>query len=472
MSGLLKDWSILLGSNVIQHGFTAITYLYLARIFKPEEYGLFSVILTAVTIAQLIASLGMNRIVTREIAAHPASAGEIIKNFRACLSSAASLTAVFVIIYLFYFESVTDVTLLTVICLLFLVNTGWNYFESIAFGYSQFRLVGIAGAVFAVLIFTAVFFVIHDSSQLPLVIIIMGASGFIKLLTMNFFLTRLAEREPSVKREGFSLISSSLPLYGTVLLSLPIIQMPVLFLSQFSGKAEVGYFAVISKFTVPITLLIHNLNTIILPKLSNKYASDREGFKQMTRNLFLLIALGGMLLSFVSGTFSREMVLLFLGESYDPAALPLALQFWITLNMMFHSFIGTVMVAAGKEKLMVKLSVFNAVVVGSLILAGSFYGALGMSLAMWGGYLAGIVVHLYFLNSNVEQFVSFKLVFLILLLFTGGTFAVYSVTYQEVWVKILLGAALSVIAFLVFRYALPEQKRREVRDIVLMVRNG
>lgn len=472
MSGLLKDWSILLGSNVFQHGFTAITYLYLARVFKPEEYGIFSVILTAVTIAQLIASLGMNRIVTREIAAHPSNAAVLIKNFRRLFSSAAAFTALFVVLYLFYFEAITEITLLIVIVMLFIANTGWNYYESIAFGYSKFRLVGITGAVLAIVIFTAIFFLINDSSQLALVIIIIAASGFIKLLIMSYFLHQYTSGQNGEEREGFSLISSSLPLYGTVLLSLPIVQMPVLFLSQFSGKAEVGYFAAISKFTVPITLIIHNLNTIILPNLSNKYTSDRESFKAMTRNLFLLIALGGILLSFVSGTFSREMILLFLGNSYDPASLPLALQFWITLNMMFHSFIGTIMVSAGKEKLMVKLSVFNAVVVGSLIVAGSFYGALGMSIAMWVGYLVGIIVHLYFLNSKVEQFVSFNLIFAVLLLFSVGSIAVYYITYQEIIVKILVGAFLSLFSYLIFRYVLPERKRKELQDIVMMVRNG
>lgn len=472
MSGLLKDWIILLGSNVIQHGFTAITYLYLARVFKPEEYGRFSVILTAISIAQLIASLGMSRIVTREIAARPESAPVLIRNFRQYLSYAALLTSFIIVIYLFNFEAVSDITLLVIICLLFFINTGWNYFEAIAFGYSEFRLTGITGAAFAIVIFVSVFFGVKNNSQLTLALVIMASGGLLKLLVMNYFLHDMYGNKSASEQGDFSLLVSSLPLYGTVLLSLPIIQMPVLFLSQFSGKAEVGYFAAISKFTVPITLLIHNLNTIILPKLSNKYASDRESFKQMTRNLFLLIVLGGILLSFVSGTFSREMIWLFLGSSYDPASLPLALQFWITLNMMFHSFIGTVMVSAGKEKLMVKLSVFNAVVVGSFIVAGSFYGALGMSIAMWAGYLTGIIVHLYFLNSKVEQFISFKLIFAVLLLFSAGSIAVYYITYQEIMVKIILGVFLSVLSFLIFRFILPERKRKELRDIVMMVRNG
>lgn len=472
MSGLLKDWIILLGSNAIQHGFTAITYLYLARVFKPEEYGRFSVILTAISIAQLIASLGMSRIVTREIAARPESAPGLIRKFRIYLSYAVILTSFITVIYLFNFESVTEITLLIIICLLFIINTGWNYFEAIAFGYSKFRLTGITGAALAIVIFTAVFLGVKDSSQLTLALVIMASGGLLKLLVMSYFLKELYSSKSASEQGDYSLLVSSLPLYGTVLLSLPIIQMPVLFLSQFSGKAEVGYFAAISKFTVPITLLIHNLNTIILPKLSNKYASDRESFKQMTRNLFLLIASGGMLLSFVSGTFSREMVLLFLGDSYDPASLPLALQFWITLNMMFHSFIGTVMVSAGKERLMVKLSFFNAIVIGSLILAGSFYGALGMSIAMWCGYLAGIIVHLYFLNSSIERFVSYKLITAILLFFSTGTVAVYYITYQEIMVKVLIGVGLLILSYLTFRFVLSESKQKEVRDIIMMVRNG
>lgn len=472
MAGLLKDWIILLGSNVIQHGFTAVTYLYLARVFKPEEYGRFSVILTAVSIAQLIASLGMSRIVTREIAARPESAPVLIRNFRMYLSYAALLTSIITVIYLFNFEAVSDITILIIICLLFFINTGWNYFEAIAFGYSKFRLTGLTGAVFAIVIFVSVFFGVKNSSQLTLALVIMASGGLLKLLVMSYFLNDLYSNKSASEQGNFSLLVSSLPLYGTVLLSLPIIQMPVLFLSQFSGKAEVGYFAAISKFTVPITLLIHNLNTIILPKLSQKYTADKESFRIMTRNLFLLIALGGILLSFVSGTFSREMILLFLGAPYDPASLPLALQFWITLNMMFHSFIGTVMVSAGKERLMVKLSFFNAIVIGSLILAGSFYGALGMSIAMWCGYLAGIIVHLYFLNSSIEKFVSYKLITAILLLFSAGTVAVYYITYQELIVKILVGLGLLMVSYLIFRFVLPENKQKEVRDIIMMVRNG
>jgi len=63
------------------------------------------------------------------------------------------------------------------------------------------------------------------------------------------------------------------------------------------------------------------------------------------------------------------------------------------------SFIASLFLATNNENLMVKLSIFNGLVIGGKLIRGSHYGAIGLAVGSLISFVVGFSLHWYFLIS-------------------------------------------------------------------------
>ena len=70
-SGIIQNWSLLTTASFIQTGLNFICLVRIARILLPADYGRYTFLITAVIIAEVIATLGLRNVSIREIARNP-----------------------------------------------------------------------------------------------------------------------------------------------------------------------------------------------------------------------------------------------------------------------------------------------------------------------------------------------------------------------------------------------------------------
>lgn len=259
-------------------------------------------------------------------------------------------------------------------------------------------------------------------------------------------------------------MKQSLPFYGTLILSIPTQQLPLLFLGHFSGKEEVGYFGISNKFSLPLTLIVNNLLIAIYPMLSKYFVENKNAFLKRTEKILLIIIILGIIFTLGLGLFSKELILIFLGNNYEPAIRCFSVQVWISLNLIIHSFIATIFLATNKEKILVKLSVFNAIIIGLFSFIGSFYGADGLAIGIWFGLLFGLIIHWYFIHNVIGLQIQLKLRNIFLFCFISLSLVSFMIVDYPITLRLILFMSVLLIFIVSFKFFLQSELKNMIRN--------
>jgi O-antigen/teichoic acid export membrane protein len=248
-----------------------------------------------------------------------------------------------------------------------------------------------------------------------------------------------------------SLLRQSLPLFGTALLTIPISQLPLLFLGQYSGMEQVGFYGLGSRLVLPLTLISASLMNAIYPVLSKSFVEDRSSFGVQVKHLFLGTALAGIILAWTLGLFSSEVIPLLFGEAYAAAAPVFSIQVWVALNAVVHTLMGTAFLASNNERRMVVLSVFNGIVIGAASYVGAHHGARELALLIWGSYALGFFVHWYFVRQMVNHDSLARMEIVIFVSYFGLSITCGMLMPLSLFARIVLYSVVTVSILLVSR---------------------
>lgn len=426
MKKFVKNWSYLTISNFIQQGIGFICLIRIARLFGPDNLGIYTIILTAVGIGQVISTLGLKQIIIREIARRNEVVSIIARKMFNILVLPIVISSFLLIIYLIFFAYIQNITLLIFSIFYLFSYVLWNIFESLAFGKQEMQLSSIIGIISSaiwlgfVLILPQQYFTLNNVF-IGFVLIQIGKIGayYLVELQRNYFYNNNLDSNIVNTR---LLLIQSLPLYGTQLLTIPISQLPLLFLGQFSSKSEVAYYGIGNKLVLPILLITENLLAAIYPILAQNFVIDRSSYIERSKKFFLAISFSGIFIAIIFSILSKQIVSILFGIKYLEASKPLLTQIWISMNMVLLSFIGTIFLSSNNERLMIKLSLFNGIFIGTASFIGSHYGAKGLALSIWISLLIGFLLHWYFVRKLNLIVINKKLefAFLALLIVVGN----------------------------------------------------
>ncbi len=403
MKKFLKNWSLLTISSFIQQILGFFILVKIARILEPVAYGDYTLILTAVGIGQVITSLGLRQIIIREISRHEDTTKNVaIKSFSISISAFA-FTSVLLVLYLYYFERFNGTLILVLGIVLLFTQVIWSIAEAFSFGKQEMQYSSSIGLMGTLIWFFIIFLIPSTSLNLNSIIFFYVLVQLIRAMVFVFIEWRnkyfSQSNKPSKLVSYKEILSQSLPLYGTNLLYIPISLLPILFLGNFCGKAEVAYYGIGNRLIVPLGMVAGHLLSAIYPILSKDFISDKESFYRNGRRFFLSMFIIGLFLSTSVSLFGKEIVSILFGLKYEAAIKPFSLQTLATLNFIMHSFLGTIFLATDKERLMVKLSVFNGIVIGIANFWGAHYGAEGLALSAFYSLIVGFSFHWYFINK-------------------------------------------------------------------------
>ena len=379
----------------------------IARVLSPEGYGNYVLILTAVSIAQVIAMLGLPQIIIRAVSRNSDALTLIAKEVLPLVVSGSFVAGIGVAAYLLMFANAVP-SLALVAGMVLVVSQGfWMFAESLAFGKQQMHyssILNVGGSLF----WAAMVFLLPQR-YFSVEIVLLGFSiiqisrsiSYLFIEWRNNYFRKDQHNTPARDYSRSSFLKQSLPLFGTNVLTIPISQLPILFLGKFSGIAEVGYFGLGNRLVAPLFLISGSLVTAVYPILAHSFVQDRQGYIAQVQKLFLGLSAVGFFFSLTLGLFSKEIVLVFFGAQYSPGIIPFAIQIWTACIIMMLSFIGNLFLSANKERTLVLLSVSNCVIIGASSYIGARFGALGLAMGSWASFVVGFCVHWIFVRRKI-----------------------------------------------------------------------
>jgi O-antigen/teichoic acid export membrane protein len=425
----------------------------IARLLSPEHYGSYIYILTAVGIAQTVAVLGLRHIIIREIARKHEYTSYIARQTFPLLFLTGCAAGLGLVVYLAFF-GILHSSLILLFCFLLVLSQGiWSFAESLAFGREQMQfssaLTVFSSFLWAVLIFSLP----KDWFSVVSVLCTFAFSQSIRALAYLIFEYRhkyfssgalpIGETVYSIRQ----LLHQSMPVFGTNLLTIPTTQLPILFLGQYSGMNEVGQFGIGNRLVIPISLIFSTMLTAFYPPIARAYENSKIEFSTLAGKTFVLLSIVGLVVCCITSMFSKEIILILFGDNYGAAVPVFALQTWMAFILSMFGFLGILFLSSNNEKLMLILSVANAIIIGTVSFLGAMHHAFGLAMYSWVGLVVGFGIHWFILKKRIGISMSQRKEITVVCLFIGlSIIAMVSCEWQLLYRLILL---VSITAFII-----------------------
>ena len=385
---LINNTLWLLAEKLIKLLGAVVVSALIARHLQPDGFGVLNFYLAMLSIASVLSSLGLNRIIVREVANSIDSqhAADIVST-AFYLRLLASFT-VFVIAvassYYFVPQQHSYYAAIVFICLIFNASEILDFYQQ---GISSFKVVSkvrlVAFAVSATLKLVLVllkvelvWFLVANLIEYAIAALLiykfcarMGARSILATGQFDSFRTKsfLSESWPEIIA-GFSAIL--------------FLKMDQLMLYYLSGDAAVGVYSAAARLSEAWYFIPSAIVATTFPKIIS-LKSNPEKYNAFILQLFTFLTYVSLAVATVVMVIADNVVGLIYGEEYNESAAVLIIHIWAGLFLCMGIASGSWLAAEKKLKLNLYRNIFGLVVnfAGNLLLIPQ-YGASGAAIAM------------------------------------------------------------------------------------------
>ena len=380
-SNALRNFSYLTLGSILSQLIGIFTVFRITHILTPEDYGQFSFLNSQGLLLFTLSDLGIKNIIIRRIARDK----QLTKNLlvTGTLMRGVAMTGM-LLLYIIYNKvfgnlGSYEIFIIFVLCLTYSVS---QTFETLFFGLEKMLFPSIANLFFALLWFLVVAVLPKDLMSvevLLLVYIILTIAKGCFLFGALKINKLISGKRVSVLPSANSLMKESWPYFLMILLLLPFTSLYNNFLTLNSNLNETGYFSLAFKVISPISFFLDFILASIFPRLAFLWSDNKQSFWRMSKDVFCYTVVSMLLICFLFSFFIENLFLIFFPPSYLEVVNICKVYVWYMFFVAIDSFMGTILGAINKEKVVLKLAFYRSLLATPILFAGSYHGAIGLA---------------------------------------------------------------------------------------------
>ncbi|EMJ9261943.1 flippase [Klebsiella pneumoniae] len=321
-----------------------ITLPYLVRVLGPGQFGVLGFSLSFVQYFTLIVQYGFDLSVTHKIAINKDNKNFVSKVFWGVLICKSGLLAIGALVMLAIVLFVPQVeSYSTVIIFSYTSVIGTALLPTWLFqGKEKMGWMAISNISAKVAALPLLFLFIHSPKDTWIVALITGFGFILGSLISFYFIYREKWIEWSMPdmqmlkdllREGRYIFVSN------IASSLYINSIPVI-LGLCSGPVAVGIYVAADKIRMALQGLMSPITQVFYPRISYLIATEKSKGMSLIRNLLYKQNFIIMIISLFMVIFSKQIIILFYGETYQPSVSVLAILSPILLSIGISTVLG------------------------------------------------------------------------------------------------------------------------------------
>lgn len=468
MSKLIKNWGYLFFSDIFVQGISFVIMIILAQKLSPEGFGKFNVVLSLVSLFTVFSNSGMNMVLTREVTLYPKATNALFFTILPIRIFSFFLSTISMMVYV-YFKHFDHQFVYLFAILLVLSNSLWDIAESISFGHLITKYTTFFNLIFSSLWLLSVLIMPKDLFSVEWVIIIYSIIFFIKGFA---FLWLVIMKHIRINREAVTITRKAFFIMCLSYIWMRIIgaladQVPILFLSERAGNAEVGYFSVGTKLIIPLTVSINTGLRAIFPFLTKWYQEDFNLFREkISEGFTFIMILGSILAVFFVSTSDLWIEQLF-GNDYHNSVPVFNVMIWFGVLFCFDLLLSTCLSSTYQQNTLAIITTIDVIVIFPIYYWGTQYGAIGFAYAKLLGTMVTVIYHIIVFNKVLRLKLKWQVLFLNLIFFA----TLLSISLLEVRMEykaLLLAFVVLVFSFLpnsplIRAYILLTQFRKKIK---------
>lgn len=359
-------------------------FVYAARTLGVETWGLFSYTLALASIGIMLSDIGLNNILTREVAQHKESVRRyaltalVLKCCLLCLTLPA-----IAIIYMHSEGTAGALVLWSMIGLVFFDSIRDFYF-AIARAVEKMEYEALIKAGLGIFVLAAGTSALLFSHSLGLFLLSYAVASFMTAIFGYVILRKYIsfDRNNFAKELVRPILSGAWPLSIATVFSTLLINTDTLILKWLGGNTAVGYYAAAQK-PVQLLFIIPNLIAAALfPILARLHRESGERFASVASKSIGAMLLVGLPIFSIGIAIAPWVIHVLFGDQYASAVIPLMILLGLVFAIFPGSIITNAVLAIGEQRRTV-----TAIIAGSVLNIGLSlfliprYGASGAAVA-------------------------------------------------------------------------------------------
>jgi O-antigen/teichoic acid export membrane protein len=397
-----------LGRNILYSAATAVSNVLLvalviiaARILGARSFGNFSFALAIASIFETFIDLGSSTLIAREVARHRDRSEEYLSNILGWKLVLSAIAMAMLVITVNLLHEVREARIAAyifggAIVLRSYKGTSHAFFQS----QERFDLLLLTTYVERILV------LIGGLAALILTrsLIAFAASFALVRIPDLMFSFWLVHRQIAPVRISFNTKTirkmqiASLPFGSYAAVGVMYSYVGTVMLSSMTDSVHVGWYSAGYKIYEGLTMFPYLVAAVLLPRLSRLYVDDPDQYASLTLRIMRYLLLVSLPLLFCIGVLAPQVIGLFYGPTYIAAVPMLRILLGAAVMMFMSTILGTALVSADREKVVLKVTCASLVVMAAsnLILVhrmgaiGAAYSVLVSEFFTLGVYLASV----------------------------------------------------------------------------------
>lgn len=459
---IFKNALSFFGSLVFNRFLNFLTSIVLVRYLGPAGLGQYTFVLTLAGLFALFCDLGIGQLLIREVSKDNSRAAKYLGNylFIQLLLSGLVFSIMLGMVSLYKYPAVVKLALVIMGLNLVVVSFSQPFYNiTMAFDKLRFNAIStvISNVFYCLCILAAVYF----RRGLLMLVTANLLTSIIELSLAVFICTRFCARPKFIfDREIWFTVGRNFIPFGLYLIFTGFYrQIDIIMLSAMKTVADVGFYSAAFKIIYLFLLIPTSFSKAIFPLLSKEAQGDQRQLSgTISFSMKYLLALSFPLA--IAGTlFAPEIISLLFGQKFLASSLVLIILIWDVVLVFWHSTLCQSLIASNKMISVVWGSILAFILnLGLNFLLIPKYSYLG---AAWATLASELVVGLWFYLATY-RLVHFKhpvievaqIVFASLIMFI----ALYFVRINNLFIALLFGLAVYLVALLGVRFISPKEK--------------
>lgn len=381
MERLEKNFIWMAAANIIGSLFSITLFIYLARTLRAEAFGSVSYAHSFIFYMLNFVDLGLSTYGIREIAKDRVRALEYVSeivSFKLLIASVLFIVLMSAI-FLSSPSASFKIIMLGASLLLFVsaLSTEWAYQ-----GQEKMHMVFVSFVTTTLLQFLMVWAFVRGPDDVLKTTPVYSLAAFLIPILFLIHFRYKPKLDFAYLKQIKRYLVSSLIIWLIAIFAQVYNGLDIVLLGLFKSPEEVGYFTIARRAIGGSTLLMVFLANALLPRLSATFSNDLCEFNSATGK-FLKVSSSLTVLVFLPIiVFSDHIISFALGGEYLPACLPFKIMGLGLIIVLFNLPFSTGLVAAGKEKEVLKqvlASAFLSVILNIFLMPK--YGMIGAAIS-------------------------------------------------------------------------------------------
>ncbi|GAB4312179.1 MAG: flippase [Methanobacteriaceae archaeon] len=362
---IAKNTALLFIAQVVTYILTFFYTIYIARFLGAEGFGILAFALAFAGIFSILADLGLNTLIVREVSRNKSFEKKILGNIvliKIVFAIITFLAATMIINMMNYAENVINVVYIILIATLFFGISG--IFNSIFQAHEKIIYMALGLIINSFLMFLGVLFALYyNFDVMGFAFIYLFSNGVFLVYSIIICLWKFFIPEIEFNWNFWKFTIKEAVPFGLTGISLMIYTyIDSVMLSLIHGNEVVGWYNAAYRLVIILMYVPGIINITIFPSMSKFYIYSKDLLQSMKEIYFKMMIIIGIPTAALVTILADEIILFIFGTEYLPSIIALQIIVWTIIFTFSGAAFIKLLEATNKQLIVTKISIICVIV--------------------------------------------------------------------------------------------------------------